>query len=103
MAIPAPALSNKSVANIVAIEDAEMLTTLLPIKIALNIFPEFSITQPRVMAFLFPSSIKVRTRIRFTVLKAVSEDEKKADNANKTISIKNCVATLGSKKSTPFT
>ena len=32
-----------------------------------------------------------------------SEDEKKADNANKTISIKNCVATLGSKKSTPFT
>ena len=98
VATPAPVFPSKSIARTVAMEEVEIFTILLPIRIAPSIFPEFSITFPSVTAFLLPSSIRVRTRIRFTVVKAVSAQEKKADKKIRTNSTIKRMATLGSKK-----
>ena len=53
-------------------------------------------------ALLFPSSIRVLMRMWFTVVNAVSADEKKADNASRIIIKINCVILSVSKKSTPL-
>ena len=45
-----------------------------------------------------PASASVLIRILFTVVRAVSDDEKNADNASKTTKISNCMASLESKK-----
>ena len=81
VAIPAPTLPHHSIAREVAREDADKLTILLPIKIALNILPESSVILSTRSACLFPSSAKVLIRIRFAVTRAVSAEEKKADRA----------------------
>ena len=56
---------------------------LLPIKIAESIFPELSVMRRTVAARLFPASAKVRIRMRLTVIKAVSADEKNAESISK--------------------
>ena len=70
---------------------AERFTMLLPISIAVSIFEESSVIFNTIFAFLLPSSARLRIRIRFTVVSAVSAEEKKADSANSTISTINCV------------
>lgn len=57
---------------------------LLPISIAVSILEESSVIFNTVCAFLLPSSARLRIRIRFTVVSAVSAEEKKADSANST-------------------
>jgi len=64
-------------------EEADRLTTLLPIRMALSIFPWLAESFSTHWADLLPDSARFRMRILFTVVKAVSEDEKKADNPNK--------------------
>jgi len=49
-----------------------------------------------IFAFLLPSSIRLRIRSLFTVVKEVSADEKNADNKSNTMSTIICAATLGS-------
>ena len=98
VATPAPVFPSRSIASTVAMEEEEIFTILLPIKIALSILPESSITFPSVIAFLLPSSIMERIRIRFTVVNAVSEQEKKADKKRRNNKTKKRMATLGSKK-----
>ena len=85
VAIPAPTLPHKSRAREVAMEDAERLTILFPIKIALNILPESSVTLSTHAAREFPSS--ARERIRFTVVSAVSAEEKNAESKSRMIKI----------------
>ena len=69
---------------------------LLPIKIALNILPELSVIFNTILARLLPSSAKERIRILFTVVKAVSADEKNADNPSSINNTTICMAALGS-------
>ena len=87
VAIPAPTLPHKSRAREVAMEDAERLTILFPIKIALNILPESSVTLSTRAAREFPSSARERIRIRFTVVSAVSAEEKNAESKSRMIKI----------------
>ena len=100
VAIPAPIFPNILTASVVASEDAERLTILLPIKIAESIFAESSVTRSTLSAFLLPASDRVRIRILLTVVRAVSDDEKNADNSNKTISTISCGISPASKKFT---
>ena len=69
---------------------------LLPIKIALNIFPELSVTFNAIFARLLPSSARERRRILFTVVNEVSAEEKKADNPKRIIKIIICMTALES-------
>lgn len=89
VAIPAPTLPNKRIANEVAILDAERFTTLLPIKMALSILPESSVTFNARAARLLPSSASVRIRMRLKVVKEVSAEEKNAESSNKITSMAN--------------
>jgi hypothetical protein len=77
--------------NVVDMEEAVKLTTLFPTRIALSIFPWFSSIFVSVMAFLLPASASVLTLIRFTVVNAVSADEKNADNETNKINVSNCI------------
>lgn len=90
--IPAPALPSHLVARIVANEEAEILTMLFQIRIALNIFPGSSINRERRMARRSPPSARFRTRILLTVVIAVSEEEKNAEQAMRKIKISTCMA-----------
>ncbi len=83
VAIPAPTLPQILIAREVASEDADRFTMLLPIKIAESIFPELFVMRRTVAARLFPSSARVRIRMRLTVIKAVSADEKNAESISK--------------------
>ncbi len=99
--IPAPILLKRLMANAVAIETADKLTMVLPINIALNIFDGFSISLFISLAFLLFSSARLRILSLFTVVNAVSADEKKADSSNKIPIIISCVTSLESKVSSP--
>ena len=66
-------------------EEAERLTMLFPIKMALSILPESSVMRSTRSARLSPSSARVRIRILFTVVRAVSAEEKNAERKIKTI------------------
>ena len=74
-------MSAKTNAEVVS-DDAERLTMLLPIRMAESIFGEFSVTLSTFLAFVLPASARVLIRILFTVVRAVSEDEKNAESAN---------------------
>ena len=102
VAIPAPALPKTCMARVVAREDAVRLTTLLPIRIALSIFAESSVILSTRAARLFPSSASDRIRMRFTVVSAVSDEEKKADRASRMTRMINCIAELMSKNNSPL-
>ena len=80
---PVKLLPKIFIVSAVASAEAEIFTMLLPIRIALNILPEFSFILATVTALLLPSSIKERILILFTVVNAVSAEEKKADKANR--------------------
>ena len=82
VATPAPTLPNSLMASDVVSDDAERFTMLLPIRMAESIFGEFSVTLSTFSAFLLPASARVLMRILFTVVRAVSEDEKNAESAN---------------------
>ena len=90
----AVAPSLKLYAIVVVNEDAERFTMLFPIRMALSIFDELSVTLITIFARLFPSSAKERILILFTVVKLVSADEKKADKNNKIINTIICMAAL---------
>ena len=93
----------KLYARLVVRDAADRFTMLLPIRMALNILPESSVIFNTVLALFLPSSARLRIRILFTVVNAVSADEKKADSINSTIRIIICVTSLESNdKSTPF-
>ena len=87
---------------VVAKDDAERLTILLPIKIALSNFWGSSIICRTRAALGLPSSSNVRIRILLTVVNAVSADEKNADNKIRIINVISCTVLAGSKiKSSP--
>ena len=73
---------------------------LLQISTALSILEGSSINFKTRFAALLFSSAKERIRILFTVVNAVSAEEKYADNMSKIISI--FTASLGPKSSSPF-
>lgn len=83
-------------AILVVMEDADRLTMLLPIKMALNILPESSVISITFFARLLPSSAKERMRILLTVVSDVSAEEKNPEKNSKMIKIIICVATLES-------
>ena len=58
---------------------------LFPIKMALSILDESSVMAKTRTALLSPSSARVRMRMRFEVVSAVSADEKKPDNSSRII------------------
>ena len=79
------------------------MTTLLPIRMALSIFPELSVTSRTAWARLLPSSARLRILSLLEVVRAVSADEKKAERASKITRMISCNTSLGSKReSTPF-
>ena len=98
--VPTPTyMSPKArVTRIVARDEAEIFTILLPIRIALNIFGWLSSTFIKVWALLKPASARFLTRILLTAIIAVSDDEKNADNANSPITMSICRACPESKK-----
>ena len=83
VAIPAPMLPQRLTAKVVAREDAERFTMLFPIKMALNNLPESSVIARTCFARLSPASARERRRILFTVVSAVSAEEKNADKISK--------------------
>ncbi len=102
VAIPAPALPKIFVARVVAREAEDRFTMLLPIRMALSILPESSVISSTFFARLLPSSAMLLRRILLEVVKAVSAEEKNADNNNKTIITINCMTSLESKYISPF-
>ncbi len=100
VAIAAPWLPNSSSTTEVVREEADRFTTLLPIRMALNILAGFSTSFNRTRARLFPSSARLRTRSLLTVVREVSAEENRADNINRINSITNLTATLGGTKIT---
>ncbi len=82
VAIPAPTLPNMSIARVVAREEADRFTMLFPINIADSIFLGRVTTFKTLAAFLLPSSAMVFSLILFTVVSAVSADEKNAERTN---------------------
>ncbi len=67
------------------------MTILLPIRMALNIFPYWSKMASTRIAPLLSSSAKVRSRTLLTVEKAVSAEEKKADKSTRTPNEVSCM------------
>ena len=82
-------------------DEAVRFTILLPIKTALNILEELSVTASTLAARLLPSSASVRIRMRFTVVREVSAEEKKPDSSNKIIRQINCMISVVCNKKTP--
>jgi hypothetical protein len=72
--------------NVVAMEDAEILTMLFPIKMVLNSFCEFSFSFNTLSAFLLPSSANALILWTLTVVSAVSAEEKNAERITNRIS-----------------
>lgn len=97
-----PAFLHMLVINVVVREEAVKFTILFPIKIALSNFDGFSINFCTVAALRFLSSASDFIFSLFTVVKAVSADEKKADIKSKHSIIISCGTSLGSKKSSPL-
>ncbi|CCY52966.1 uncharacterized protein BN781_01370 [Coprococcus sp. CAG:782] len=94
--IPTAALPNTLVVRVVARDDAEMFTMLFPIKMVLISFALFSVTLRTLAARLLPESAIERRAYLFTVVSAVSADEKKADRRIRMTSIISCIIPLGS-------
>jgi hypothetical protein len=98
VATPTALLPKRFMVNVVKREEADKLTRLLPMRIALSILPCCSKIFDKITALSSPFSARVLIRILFTVVRAVSDDEKNADNASKTPKISNCMTSLESKK-----
>ena len=90
------------IATIVIRDDAVRFTMLLPIRIALSILPYLSSMSIAVCACLFPSSARALSLTLFTVVRAVSAEEKKADKNTRISNENNCMTPSVSKtKITP--
>ncbi len=94
VAIPTTLLPNSSMVRAVIMEDADRFTILLPTSTVLSILPGFSITRVRISASLFPASARVLIRSLFTVVRAVSAEEKNADKASNASTITICMPVL---------
>ena len=103
VAIPTALLPQRLMAKVVATEEADRLTILLPIRMALSILPYWSKMASTRMAPLWSSSAKVRSRTRLTVEKAVSAEEKKADKNTSTPSETSCMTPVVSNDFHSFT
>ena len=84
VAAPTAWLPNTSVTSTVSMEDAERLTTLFPIRMAPSILLWSLLAFKTQAAALSPLSARFRIRIRFTVVRAVSEEEKNAESTRQT-------------------
>ena len=82
-------------AKTVVREEAAILTILLPIKTVLSIFLELLSTLSSTIAFLFPSSTSILNLTLLNVVRAVSADEKNAENNNKTNNMHSRAMSLG--------
>ena len=82
-------------------EDADRFTMLFPIRIAESIFPESFVMRRTRSAFLSPFSESVRIRILFTVVNAVSEEEKNEESASSTSKLIICAISPASKIISP--
>ena len=100
VATPAPTLPNSWMASVVAREEAEILTMLFPISMALSILCMLSVMVRTRAACLLPDSARVRIRIRLAVVNAVSAEEKKADNSSKRAKTISCMVIVGLKNIT---
>ena len=83
--------------KVVASAEAEILTILFPTRMVLSILLYLDRIFITEAAFLSPSSARPFIFSSFSVVKAVSQEEKKADNATKIISAINCIQLLVSK------
>jgi len=99
VSIPTPTLINMSLkrlcVKIVAIDEAAIFTMLFPISTVLSIFLELFSTLFKTIAFLFSSSTRVLSLILLTVVKAVSADEKNAENKSNTTNTHSNAMSLG--------
>jgi hypothetical protein len=77
---------NSSIVRVVVSDEAEIFTRLFPIRIQLSILLCESRTLRAVFARTFPACARFRIRIRFTVVSAVSADEKNAESKRSRIS-----------------
>ena len=91
VATPTALLLQIFMASVVDMEEAVKFTTLFPTRIALSILPWSSRTFVSVTALLSPASARFLIRILFTVVSAVSAEEKNADNPINRIKISNCI------------
>ena len=69
--------------KIVVKEEAAIFTILFPFKIVLSIFLELPKILSRIMACLLPSSTSILSLTLLVVVRAVSAEEKNAENNNK--------------------
>jgi hypothetical protein len=100
--LPKPAFEAKEIARVVVREEADRFTILLPIRIALSILSGFSTMDKTLAALLFPSSARALIRWRFTVVRAVSAEEKNADKISSITNITICRIDPGSNSSSPY-
>ena len=90
VAIPEPISQKMSIARIVARDDAKIFTILFPIRIAESILPLSLVTFNTFAARLSPFSAMFFMRILFTVVSAVSDDEKNAEKNTIKRIVNNC-------------
>ena len=103
VAIPAPTLPSSRMARVVAREDADRFTILLPIRIADNILLESFVIFKTHSARASPSSANDLILILLTVVNAVSAEEKNADNSNSKSKNTNCnIETVSNEIITPL-
>lgn len=98
VAIPTALLPNKLVVSVVARAEAEIFTMLLPINIVLISLSLLEISLRTLAARLFPLSAIERRVNLLTVVRAVSAEEKNADNRINRIIVNNWIIVLGCKK-----
>ena len=95
-------LPNTDVQKVVVSAEADMFTILFPTRIALSSLLGLPVILNTFLALRFPSSASERSLMRLTVVNAVSEEEKKADNISKITITIICNAGLVSKKNHSF-
>lgn len=94
-------LPKASVTNVVVKAEADILTILLPISMALSIFEGLSTNLSSRFAFLLPSFAMNFNLCLLTVVNAVSAEEKNAESNNNNNKIINLIMELGSNSSSP--
>ena len=83
VARPTYAFPNTEIVSVVARAEAEILTMLLPIKMAESILEDWSRIISTLFAFLLSSSARSWICILLTVVRAVSAEEKNAEPTSK--------------------
>ena len=83
MLLPTPPSAKKQPESAAVADEYDTFAILFPIRIAESIFPLSLVTFKTLAARLSPFSAKFFMRILFTVTRAVSEDEKNAENVER--------------------